>query len=594
MNHSQQFALGNTVSTSDNTEGSANTIRLMTNEANLYKNMRLIFADSTKVLAEIMQNARRAGAKKVQFSMTPDSRTLVVEDDGIGIDNFQNLLHNSVSGWDQKTVSSESAFGIGFLSTLYAADQILIESRGQKCHLDVEKVIALEPVVVTSCDYIGQTRMTFYNFKLSFEQVKKSLETYARGFSISVILNDNELIRPHALDNLDDIQDIDIGQVHLCNPDLHYTSFYYQGLPIKNPFKNAGKAFSMQDNVVHLNNTFELKMPDRHALYDEEIHEPKIRKSLANAFIQKLKDLKAKSSHEEFVKHYKALYAFDQLALLNDVPLIPCEVVFSFQEYPTLVQHVTVASKVEKPITQASIANGEVKLFCGLDTDDVSAYGGNSMILQTLIHENDWLFMEHGLDEGHWVYQSNAINLDKASIKVIAEPIATSKFFGECTFCDANIVDEIKVIINATEWVLSDPAVASHENGYEGDAIVYLGKDANPEVALTQACAYQGEFEYLESDLTTDTNALTNLRSQLLGELPEDSVKKAIFEYSLNSAPNCDLSATVVSICDKEVKCASLESFLSEFVAAHQLNVSAEDIASYIKDTVMDKESFGS
>lgn len=68
-----------------------NAVSLQVNVPNLVRNMRFSFTNSVNVLSEMMQNARRAGATLVQFSYSEDG-TLVVVDNGKGIDDFQKLL----------------------------------------------------------------------------------------------------------------------------------------------------------------------------------------------------------------------------------------------------------------------------------------------------------------------------------------------------------------------------------------------------------------------------------------------------------------------------------------------------------------------
>ncbi|MEB0032699.1 ATP-binding protein [Undibacterium sp. RTI2.1] len=256
----------------------------MTNETKLYKNLKLIFVDSTKVLAELMQNARRAGAKHIRFMMSENSSNLIVEDDGVGIQNFQNLLHNSESGWDEETQLADNPFGLGFLSTLYAADEIIIESRGHQCKLIAEKVIAMEPAEVTTSDYIGHTRITLVNFKLSAEETLSAVTTYSKGFAIPVHWNDKIIDRPHAIDQLKESLALTIGIAEFNHRNPEYTQFYVQGLPIQNPLSPRTRC----DNVVHLDASFTVRMPDRHALYDSEKQVDRITASIKEGWISKL------------------------------------------------------------------------------------------------------------------------------------------------------------------------------------------------------------------------------------------------------------------------------------------------------------------
>ena len=100
---------------------------------------------------ELIQNCQRAEANHITVTITDD--TIVVEDDGIGCINPENLFEKNVSGWNSTVTSNENPFGEGFFSTLMAANLIIVESVGFKCTFDVEKmfrenstdVISIEP-----------------------------------------------------------------------------------------------------------------------------------------------------------------------------------------------------------------------------------------------------------------------------------------------------------------------------------------------------------------------------------------------------------------------------------------------------------------
>lgn len=161
---------------------STQQIRLQTNESNFYRNLAVVFADKTKVLSELIQNSRRAGASAIHFTM--DGTTLVIEDNGSGIEDFQKLLTNSESGWSDQTCQSEGAFGMGWLSTLFSAKQVQIESRGQKCLLDTQSVIEMQPATVVKSDYIGHTRISLIEFALDERATLDALKSIVKGFSV--------------------------------------------------------------------------------------------------------------------------------------------------------------------------------------------------------------------------------------------------------------------------------------------------------------------------------------------------------------------------------------------------------------------------
>lgn len=68
------------------------TVAASINERKLLGTLKHLFATSYSMLGELMQNARRAGATRVDFLFDFERRQLEVIDDGCGIDDFSTLL----------------------------------------------------------------------------------------------------------------------------------------------------------------------------------------------------------------------------------------------------------------------------------------------------------------------------------------------------------------------------------------------------------------------------------------------------------------------------------------------------------------------
>ena len=129
------------------TEKSETTLKV--NQGNLVKNLRFSFTNATTVLGELMQNARRAGATKVEIDFAPKTKTLVVRDDGCGIDCYQTLFTIAESGWDAEVVEQEHPFGLGFLSALFSCQYLEVESKGGRIAMPTEDILSFKPVTVT-------------------------------------------------------------------------------------------------------------------------------------------------------------------------------------------------------------------------------------------------------------------------------------------------------------------------------------------------------------------------------------------------------------------------------------------------------------
>jgi len=98
------------------------TIKLAVCAPKLVAHMRHAFTNKSQALAELMQNARRAGATQVAFAVNEKAKTLAVRDNGCGLEDFQALFTIAESGWDSETQAEERPYGIGFLAALYAAE----------------------------------------------------------------------------------------------------------------------------------------------------------------------------------------------------------------------------------------------------------------------------------------------------------------------------------------------------------------------------------------------------------------------------------------------------------------------------------------
>ena len=75
-------------------------IKVQTNESIISK-LKNAFTSPGCVLSEAMQNARRAGASKVEFSYLDEDALLIV-DDGQGISDLADFLTLAGSGWSEE------------------------------------------------------------------------------------------------------------------------------------------------------------------------------------------------------------------------------------------------------------------------------------------------------------------------------------------------------------------------------------------------------------------------------------------------------------------------------------------------------------
>jgi len=177
------------------------TITGMVSPAILKKVDRLFRNDNTGVWSEILQNAWRAGATRVDISIEqtePEGCIVSVEDDGLGITNFQDLVTLGESGWDERTEAKEDPAGMGFYSL---------------CRSDVEVSSGSRQVKISPLVFLGKERAQVENLnpplagtKIRFSRAsnKETMTTALRQavefYPVEVRLNREPLPRHDFLD----------------------------------------------------------------------------------------------------------------------------------------------------------------------------------------------------------------------------------------------------------------------------------------------------------------------------------------------------------------------------------------------------------
>jgi hypothetical protein len=130
----------------------------------LQKADRLFRNDDKGTFIEILQNARRAGATRVdvtleEISAEPIYCVVTVQDNGIGIESFQNLVTLGRSGWDQETQDTEDPAGMGFFSLCQSG--VEVTSLSKTVTLSREVFLGNADAEVRDHAYIAGTRLRF-------------------------------------------------------------------------------------------------------------------------------------------------------------------------------------------------------------------------------------------------------------------------------------------------------------------------------------------------------------------------------------------------------------------------------------------------
>lgn len=294
------------------------TVAISINQDKLLANLQFSFSNKTTLLGELMQNSRRAGATYVSLESV-DETTLSITDDGKGIDDFQNLFSVAESGWDAETVKNERPFGMGFLSCLYQAEKIHIESNGRYIEGVTSEILAGGALTVHDLadkKESSYTTVTLYNFKLSKADVASALKKLAEGFAIPVIYDGKNLQSVFRL-NVDTGYFIEVeglGFIHArdLKPNFDRVNVerlvvYLQGLPV---YDGRRWDYNSELDIVHLDSTlYHARMPDRDKLLDENVVLEKISKAINQIHLDRLLKLKDELSPEAFASQNITWYA---------------------------------------------------------------------------------------------------------------------------------------------------------------------------------------------------------------------------------------------------------------------------------------------
>ncbi|WP_448205325.1 hypothetical protein [Azospirillum sp. sgz302134] len=138
------------------------------------------------VIAELLQNARRAGAAAVAFRVTDDN--LTIEDDGCGIDNPEKLLTLAGSGWDESIARSEDPAGAGFFSLAHR-ERVTVRSRAFEMELDPAAFGGQREVPVLAAPERQGTEITLSLRAGERAQAEHAVRSQARFAPLPVTLN---------------------------------------------------------------------------------------------------------------------------------------------------------------------------------------------------------------------------------------------------------------------------------------------------------------------------------------------------------------------------------------------------------------------
>jgi hypothetical protein len=445
---------------------------LPANTNNLVKYLEKAFTNKETFLTEAMQNARRAGATYVKFNLGDDA--LIIEDDGVGITDKSLLFTIAESGWgnDPRTeavVQQEDPFGVGFLSLLFAARWISVVSTNFCIEGLTDDILHRNDFhkSLFSSVIVG-TRITLIGLKCDTSKFQEVLEKAAMGFPISVWFNGKVIDNPNALVHGRFI-DSPLGKIRLTTGLPRYPTLaaYLQGLPVQ---VNSFNTYGCGSAVVHLTSKkYSARVPDRDKLNDCDAFNREWDSWYAGYVLSHFKRLKASSSPLDFVSEYSRLKSWGFLDLLDDVPLVPKEVLrivngmpyMSTEDYGDL----ECLENYHSYITKEEIESGSVRVISLKDVTEMQDWDSAAFLTWMAAQEEAgsdgvlYFVFSGQLGSGHWLWeyiidQNDCID---CSVRVTGE---TSRAWYDgvsmsrkmVVFCDSYVIQPDPLNEGDPEW----------------------------------------------------------------------------------------------------------------------------------------------
>lgn len=502
-------------------------VQVRINEEGALRNQRYAFTDKFTLVSELMQNARRAGARRIEIAYDEASGILRVDDDGCGIADFQKLLTFNESGWDKDTCADERPFGIGFSKCLYSASRCIVMSRNRKIDFSTEAALARKSIDVVDIDHHPHTVIELHQVQLP--GLKDRLKIMCSGFPVAVWFNGNALPRPHAIGHLP-FASANIGQVYLTGTDngkhAADTLVFLQGFCVLRPSYFHGD----QVNVVHLDsNAFIARLPDRDKLIDEDDQRKRIDACLRSLWRQALLDAKATMEPEAFVEtFFLAMRYWGHLDLINDLPILPRPVCHRIVGYPIQegYEDCDYLETVERCLTRGEIENGSAVL---VDLDSMN--GDNAARWMLAKAKNHIVFSSASLHSDHWV-QSHVRTIEEEAIRVDAVgEQCRSTLEGRWVWPLVILCDAVAITVGGEHAVIS-------EDGVYHDGAIFIPAGEFSGVPIRQASDFiDSNDQFLEDHCDEDRDALADLIRRLRSVDPQATLDSLLQELKLEKYP---------------------------------------------------------
>ena len=386
------------------------SIALKVNEQSLIQNLRFAFSKGTTYLSELLQNARRAGASKIELTIDWKAGQVDVVDDGAGIADLQKVLSIAESGWGPEIMETETPYGMGFLSCLFAASHVTIVSKAQRIAFYTKDALGFSDIAVETLDLHSHSAYTLVQLD-GVENIPddQDIQHMVAGFPIPVFLNGRELPRPHSIEGRG-FRKTEVGLISMPLSPSGYCAVYLQGLPVSIGLNNFPTA-SIR-NVVHLDTArFMGRIPDRDTVVDPQAAKAVVIAAMTELWVEKFTRIgkQAIGKDVDFQRQVLRVHGAEFLhyeefrPLLNDFVVLPPQIIDGAIEIFALNSDAQVTEVFS--FTKSDVESGVdgAVLFDGDDLwidDDDCQLALKALLMQQKIQ----IIHTAGLDSGHWVW----------------------------------------------------------------------------------------------------------------------------------------------------------------------------------------------
>ena len=505
-------------------------IQVRINEEGALRNQRHAFSNRLTLLSELLQNARRAGATRIEIHHDAGAQVLRVEDNGSGLEDFQKLLSLHETGWDAATRDEERPFGVGFSKCLYAATRCIVASGRQRVDIDTAAALAkacIDVEAVGAAEAVAGTRVELHGVDLP--DLGTYVEELCLGFPVPVRFNGLALTRRLAEGHLT-LQPSAIGGIHLSGTqDGRYspaTMVFLQGFCVLKPTYCPHET----PNVVHLDSRqFMARLPDRDRLIDEDLQRKRIDAELKACWRSKLQSAKARSAPEQFVQtYYAAMRGWGHLDLMNDLEPLPAGLFDAIVGYPVQDEHGDrdFVRELATPPTRGEIESAAVQLVA---LDSVGDDNGARWMLAR--SKGYRIFEWFGLHHEHWVQPHVRFLEDEpVQVEAIGEELPTV-LEGRWVRPSVILCEAVRIRVGPDEAMITDEGVCH-------DGTLYIPAGERTGRPVLQLSSFTDEHDqYLDADADADCEAMADLIRRLRSLDPVQTFDSLLQDLRLGRYP---------------------------------------------------------